>query len=95
MKVEHFRSLLDDYYDEDVYFHSPSHYLPNLEDETILTQLRKMDIVFVIGNEDPFLENNLALSQTLWDKNIKHALHRWDGRAHRGRYWREMVKLYL
>jgi esterase/lipase superfamily enzyme len=54
-----------------------------------------MDIVFVIGNEDPFLENNLAMSQALWDKSIWHALHRWDGRAHRGRYWREMVKLYL
>jgi esterase/lipase superfamily enzyme len=95
MRVEHFRSLLDDYYDDDVYFHSPSHYLPNLEDDHILSQLRQMDIVFVIGNEDPFLENNLAMSQALWDKNIWHALHRWDGRAHRGRYWREMVKLYL
>jgi len=95
MDVEHFKSLLGDYYDDNVYFHSPSHYIPNLNDERILEDLRAMDIVIVIGNEDPFLDNNLALSQHLWDKGIWHAMHRWEGRAHRGRYWREMVKLYL
>ncbi len=95
LSVESFNNLLDGYYDDNVYFHSPSHYLPGLNDEKVLSQLRAMDIVFVIGDEDPFLENNLALSQTLWDKGIWHAMHRWEGRAHRGRYWRKMVKLYL
>jgi esterase/lipase superfamily enzyme len=95
LDVEHFKSLLGDYYDDNVYFHSPSHYIPNLDDELILADLRAMDIVLVIGNEDPFLDNNLLLSQYLWGKGIWHALHRWEGRAHRGRYWREMVKLYL
>jgi esterase/lipase superfamily enzyme len=95
LDVEHFKSLLGDYYDDNVYFHSPSHYIPNLDDELILADLRAMDIVLVIGNEDPFLDNNLLLSQHLWGKGIWHALHRWEGRAHRGRYWREMVKLYL
>jgi esterase/lipase superfamily enzyme len=95
LKVEGFNNLFDDYYDENIYFHTPSHYLPSLEDEKKLNALRKMDIVLVIGEEDPFFDNNIKFSQLLWDKGIWHALHQWQGRAHRGRYWREMVKLYL
>ena len=93
--VESFSNLFDGYYDENIYFHTPSHYLPSLEDENKLNALRNMDIVLVIGNEDPFLQNNIELSKALWDKGVWHALHRWEGRAHRGRYWRDMVKQYL
>ena len=95
LTVESFSNLFDGYYDENIYFHSPSHFLPGLECQETLKQLRAMDIVFTIGKEDPFLENNLALSKTLWEKGIWHAMHQWDGRAHRGRYWRKMVEIYL
>jgi len=54
-----------------------------------------MDIVLTIGRDDPFLDNNLHLSRVLGEKGIHHALHIWDGRAHRGRYWRMMAPLYL
>jgi esterase/lipase superfamily enzyme len=93
--VESFSNLFDGYYDDDIYFHTPSHFLPSLEDEAKLSALRQMDMTFVIGDEDPFLENNKEFSQALWDKGIWHALHLWQGRAHRGYYWRKMVKLYL
>ncbi len=95
LQVESFSNLFEGYYDENIYFHSPSHYLPGLQCEARLGALRNMDVVLTIGNEDPFLENNLRLSETLWSKHIWHALHRWDGRAHRGRYWRKMAELYL
>ena len=29
------------YYDEDVYFNSPQHYIPNLEDHKILEEIRR------------------------------------------------------
>ncbi len=93
--VECFGNLFDGYYDENIYFHSPSHFMPSLDCDQKLQSLRAMDIVFTIGEEDPFLDNNLQLSQTLWEKGIWHAIHRWHGRAHRGRYWREMAPLYL
>ncbi len=93
--VENFNNLFDGYYNDDIYFHTPSHFLPSLDDETKLKALRKMDIVLVIGDQDPFLENNEQFSSMLWQKGIWHALHVWQGRAHRGYYWRKMVKLYL
>lgn len=95
LDVEHFRNLLDGYYDENVYFHTPTHFLPNLNCDWRLEQLRKMDIVIVIGKDDPFLQNNHTLSQILQQKAIQHTLHEWDDRAHQGYYWRRMAPLYI
>ena len=95
LNVEHFRDLLDGWRDDNVYFHTPAHYLPNLHCPWRLDHLRRMDIVLVIGREDPFLDNNRWLSQVLWDKGIWHARHEWDGRAHSGHAWRRMAPLYV
>ena len=95
MGVDHFQNLFDNYYDENIYHNTPTHFLPQLDCDWRLHHLRNMDIVFVIGKEDPFLENNRHLSDILWFKGIWHALHEWDGRAHRGSSWREMAPLYV
>ena len=95
LKVEHFQDRFDGYYDDTVYYHTPSHFLPNLTCAQRLQHLRQMDIVLVIGKEDPFLNNNHQLSQILHSKGIKHQLHEWEERAHRGHYWRKMAPLYL
>ena len=95
MAVECFYNLLDSYYDENIYYHTPTHFLPQLECAWRLEHLRQMDIVLAVGKEDPFLGNNYYLSQILWSKGIWHALHEWDGRAHRGSSWRQMARLYV
>ncbi|MDD5276983.1 MAG: alpha/beta hydrolase-fold protein [Methylovulum sp.] len=95
LSVECFSDLLDGFYSEDVYFHTPNHFLPNLDCSWRLTKLREMDIILVIGREDPFLQNNQELSAILWEKNIPHQLILWDGRAHKGKYWRRMAPLYI
>lgn len=93
--VEFFGDLLDSHYDENVYFHTPTHFLGNLDCDAALTELRRMDIELVIGEEDPFRENNEDLCRILESKGIDHHLHYWGGRAHRGRYWREMAPLFV
>jgi esterase/lipase superfamily enzyme len=95
LTVEDFYNLFDGYYDDNIYFYTPTHFLPQLDCELHLQQLRQVDMVFVIGREDPFFDNNRHLSHILWSKGIRHALHEWDGRAHRGRYWRQMSRLYV
>ena len=95
MPVDHFHNLFDSYYDENIYHNTPTHFLPQLDCEWRLQHLRRMDIVFAIGKEDPFFGNNQYLSHILWFKGIWHAMHEWDGRAHRGSYWRQMVALYV
>ncbi len=94
-EVGYFRDLFDGYHDQDIYFNNPVQFLPNLQDPTILQELRRLDIIMVIGKEDAFLENNKHFSDILWQKHIPHQLHFWDEEAHKARYWRKMVQLYL
>ncbi len=68
LNVECFNDLFDGFYNEDIYFHTPSHFLPNLECSWRLSKLREMDITLVIGKEDPFLQNNEQLSSILYAK---------------------------
>ncbi len=95
LSVESFNDLFDGFYNEDIYFHTPNHFLPNLECASRLNKLRDMDITLVIGREDPFLENNQQLSSILSQKGINHQFSIWDDRAHRGYYWRRMASLYI
>ena len=90
-----FENLFGGYYDENVYHHLPSHYIPNMPEGNQLNQIRRLDITFVVGKEDPFLQNNQDFSNSLWQKGVWHAFHEWDGLAHRARFWRQMLPIYL
>jgi esterase/lipase superfamily enzyme len=90
-----FRDLFDGYYDQDIYFHTPTHFLPQLNSADLLAAMRSMEIVLAVGETDPFRESTECLSQLLENKRIPHRLNIWEGEAHRPRYWQRMVKLYL
>ncbi|WP_404711883.1 esterase family protein [Sphingomonas sp. MMS24-J13] len=93
--VECFGDLFDGFYNDDIFYHTPPHFLPGLSDPGQLDMLRQIDIVLTVGDADPFLDNNLHLSRLLDAKGISHRLHIWDGRAHRARAWRKMAALYI
>ena len=95
MKVEVFGDLFDGYYDDEVYFHTPTHFLPGLNGGWQLDKLREVEIVLTIGDADPFLDNNYHLSRLLAEKQVGHRLHVWNGRAHRAGAWRKMAGLYI
>jgi esterase/lipase superfamily enzyme len=95
MRVDGFRDLFDGYYDQDVYFNMPNHYVANLNDDGLLQRIRSLDIKLVVGEHDPFLEDNKRLSDQLWQKGIWHQFRLWSGRAHGYRRWREMVPWFL
>ncbi|HLK60793.1 MAG TPA: alpha/beta hydrolase-fold protein [Chthonomonadaceae bacterium] len=91
----HYPPLFDDYYDENVYFNTPCHFLPQLECPNLLSRMRNLQITLVVGAEDPMLPSNRQLSEALHQKGIPHQMHIWAGEAHRAREWRKMVPLYL
>jgi esterase/lipase superfamily enzyme len=95
MKVENFDDLFDGYYSDDIYFHTPTHFLPGLACAWRLEKLRQLDIVLAVGKDDPFIDNNRHLSRLLAEKRVHHQLHIWDGRAHRAGAWRDMAALYV
>ena len=95
LSLKFFADLFEGYRDEDIYYNMPSKYVPNIHGDRMLELLRKLDITIVIGKEDAFMENNNALCDALAQKNIPHKYFIWDGEAHRGIIWKEMIKLYF
>jgi esterase/lipase superfamily enzyme len=95
MQVECFDDLFEGYYGADVYFHTPTHFLPGLQCQWRLDRLRQVEIVLAVGTADPFLDNNRHLRRLLNEKQVGNQLHLWDGRAHRAGAWREMAPLYI
>jgi esterase/lipase superfamily enzyme len=73
----------------------PSLFVPKLTSGRTLRQMRKIRFTLVVGEEDPFCENNEALCTALKAHKIPCELHHWFGNAHRFRYWRQMARVYL
>lgn len=88
-------SFFDGYYDENIYYNTPMHYIPNLSDPGHIAQLQRLDIILALGREDPNIEENRRLSGLLWEKGIGNALREWEGWSHDWPYWRQMVQMYI
>ncbi len=93
--VGSFPGLFDGHYDNDIYFHTPNHFIPNLSDPHVLSRLRNLQISLAVGEHDAFGGSNRRLSESLWEKGVAHTLDIWGGEAHRARYWREMAPRYF
>ena len=82
------------YFDEDVYFNSPVHYLPNLSDDHALSHLRRMKHIHILTGsgayEDP--EGSKKLSGILHAKQIPHTVDVWGpDMRHDWPTWRAML----
>jgi esterase/lipase superfamily enzyme len=82
------------YFDEDVYFNSPTHYLPKLEDENYLSRLRAMQHIHIYSGsgayEDP--SGSQLLSAILASKGIPHDMDIWGpDMRHDWPTWRAML----
>lgn len=87
----------DGYYDEQVYFNSPIHYMPNLTDHDTLEKIRKGRIIIATGagnHEDPAA--NRRFSEVLHSKSITHHLDIWGNDVHHDwPTWRKMLPYIL
>ena len=91
--------FLGDYMNQDVYLHSPLAYLPNLQDEAILAQYRRSQIVLAVGQgawEQPMLDETLAMRAILEAKSIPAWVDVWGHDvAHDWPWWRRMIVRFL
>ena len=86
------------FYDNQVYFNSPSHYIPNLGDEWYLNNIRKSRHIHILTGsgdyEDPQASRNF--SGVLNSKGINHELDVWGTEwKHDWPTWRAMLPAYL
>jgi len=90
-----FNDLLSGFRNELVYFNMPEQYIPNLDNENIISSIKHMEIILAVGETDPFLNSNKNLSDQLWTKGISNHFYTWDNHAHQPHYWRKMAPLYI
>jgi esterase/lipase superfamily enzyme len=89
-------AFLDGYYDEDCYYHLPTHYLPNLNDRWYLDRYRANRFVMATGWDDHCLSENQNLDRILNEKGIAHRFDVWDAEnSHDWPTWRRMVGEYF
>ncbi|MCC6287185.1 MAG: esterase family protein [Chitinophagaceae bacterium] len=85
------------YYDEQVYYNSPIHYIPNLTDNWYLDHIRNGKIIIATGSgayEDP--QANRRFSEVLWNKGIWHELDIWgEDVTHDWPTWRKMLPHFI
>jgi esterase/lipase superfamily enzyme len=86
------------YFNEDVYFNSPIHYLPNLSDHTVLEQIRSSQHIHITtgsgAHEDP--EANRRFGGVLYGKGINYELDIWGSEwKHDWPTWRTVLPHYL
>ncbi len=86
------------YFDEDVYFNSPCHYLPKLEDPYLLEKLRQSGHIHLLSGSGDYEDPDAArrLSGILTGKGIPHELDIWGTDIkHDWPTWRSMLPYYL
>lgn len=79
------------YFDDDVYFNSPQHYIPNLTDHHILQQIRRGSPIYIFSgsgaHEDPNASRSFA--SLLYNKGINYELDIWGSEwPHDWQTWR-------
>lgn len=86
------------YHDQDVYFNSPEQYLPNLNDDHLLEQIRRSNHIHILSGSGPWENPDASrrLSGILNNKGIDHELDIWGyDMDHDWPTWRAMLPHYL
>lgn len=86
------------HYDDNVYFNSPIHYVPNLTDHNLLEMIRKSPHIHLVTGsgayEDPGANGRFA--KVLYDKGINYELDIWGTEwKHDWPTWRAMYPHYI
>jgi esterase/lipase superfamily enzyme len=92
------QSYTKGYFDQDVYFNNPMAYLPNLNDENTLSQIRKSKNIHIISGSGSYEmpQASRQLSEVLKSKNIHHELAIWgDDMPHDWPTWQRVLPFYL
>ena len=86
------------HFDDDVYFNSPQHYMPNLSDHSVLEQIRRSNHIHIFSGSGPYEDPNASRSfaSILYNKGITYELDIWGSEwPHDWNTWRTMLPHYL
>jgi esterase/lipase superfamily enzyme len=86
------------FFDEQVYFNSPMHYIPKLNDEWYLSRIRQSQHIHILSGSGAYEAPAAAgdFAKVLYDKGINYELDVWDESfTHDWPTWRAMLPHYI
>ena len=86
------------FFNDDVYFNSPQHYMPNLTDHAALEQIRQHSHIHIFTGSGDYEDPNAARSFAgiLYNKGINYELEVWGSEwKHDWETWRVALPYYL
>jgi esterase/lipase superfamily enzyme len=86
------------FYNYDVYYNSPQHYMPNLTDHAVLEQIRQSSHIHLFSGSGPYEDPNASRSFAgiLYNKGINYELDIWGPEwRHDWETWRAVLPHYL
>ena len=86
------------YWDDNVYFNSPQHYMPNLTDHHLLEQIRRSHHIHIFSGSGPYEAPAAAgtFARILYDKGIHYELDVWGPEwRHDWETWRAVLPHYI
>jgi esterase/lipase superfamily enzyme len=86
------------FYNEDVYYNSPQHYMPNLTDHAVLEQIRQSSHIHLFSGSGPYEDPNASrnFAGILYNKGINYELDIWGPEwRHDWETWRAVLPHYL
>jgi esterase/lipase superfamily enzyme len=86
------------FYNDDVYYNSPQHYMPNLTDHAVLEQIRQSSHIHLFSGSGPYEDPNASRSFAgiLYNKGINYELDIWGPEwRHDWETWRAVLPHYL
>ena len=88
--------FLSGYYDQDCYFNLPTHYMPNMHDESYFRLYRRNSCILATGINDVCRGVNEQMAHILHSREIPCRLDVWgDGAGHDWSTWQRMMQAYL
>jgi len=86
------------FFNDDVYYNSPQHYMPNLTDHAVLEQIRQSNHIHIFSGSGPYEAPNAARSFAgiLYNKGIHYELDIWGPEwRHDWETWRAVLPHYI
>lgn len=90
------KGFLDDFYDDSVYYSNPMDFVPNLNSQNLLKNIREVDFRLVSFDTDERRDFSQRMSNVFRMKFIEHQLDVWNMNTHaEWDLWPQMLKTHI